>query len=232
MCGRFVQYSDPENYASRYHLEDICEAPPRWNLAPTQPLLAIRMEQGRRRLVPLRWGLIPSWSKGPDSRYSMINARAETVHEKPAYRAAFRQRRCLIPSEGFYEWRKIGSAKQPYLIRVQGDEPFCMAGLWEQWHDPAANAPLESCSIIVTAANPYIRPLHDRMPVILPEQSHAAWLDPSNSDTAALRELLALADTTRFTHHPVDKAVNNARNDHAGLIAPIANHTGPPQKTG
>jgi putative SOS response-associated peptidase YedK len=118
MCGRFVQYSDPEIYASHFQLDVICQASPRYNVAPTQPVLAIRgTDEGKRELVPLRWGLVPSWSKGPDSRYSMINARAETVKSKPAYRNAFKHRRCLIPAEGFYEWQAGKGGKTPFLIR-------------------------------------------------------------------------------------------------------------------
>ena len=132
MCGRFVQYSAPEVYANRFDLDSICAATPRYNLAPTQPVLAIRRtETSKRELVPLRWGLVPSWSKGPDSRYSMINARAETVNSKPAYRNAFKHRRCLIPAEGFYEWKAGKGGKIPFLIRRKDKEPFVMAGLWK-----------------------------------------------------------------------------------------------------
>ena len=138
MCGRFVQYSDPEVYASHFQADLACEGPgPRYNLAPTQPVLAVRQTQdGRRELVPLRWGLVPAWSKGPDSRFQMINARAETVDTKPAYRTAFKHRRCLIPTEGFYEWKAEEHGKTPYLIRRSDGAPFGMAGLWETWRDP------------------------------------------------------------------------------------------------
>ena len=132
MCGRFVQYSNTEVYASAFAVETLFEARPRYNLAPTQAVLAVRTgENGVRELVPLRWGLVPSWSKGPDNRYSMINARAETVDTKPAYRNAFKRRRCLIPSEGFYEWKADKGKKTPFLIRREDGEPFGMAGLWD-----------------------------------------------------------------------------------------------------
>ena len=135
MCGRFVQYSDPEIYARHFDTPTLFDVEPRYNLAPTQPVLVVRKtKEGTRELVPLRWGLIPSWSKGPESRYSMINARAETVDSKPAYRTAFKHRRCLIPTEGFYERKKEGRTKTPFLIRRKDGEPFGMAGLWERWH--------------------------------------------------------------------------------------------------
>ena len=225
MCGRFVQHADPEIYASRYDIDDIADlgdARPRYNVAPTQPILAIRTtDSGGRQLAPLRWGLVPHWSKGPDNRFSMINARAESVHEKPAYRSAFRKRRCLIPAEGFYEWRSIEGSKQPYLIRREDGEPFTMAGLWETWNDKDSGEQIRSCTIIVTDANDLVGPLHDRMPVILPPEHQAAWLDPNNADTDQLRSLLTPAETAGWTTHPVSKAVNNPRNDNAELLEPV-----------
>jgi putative SOS response-associated peptidase YedK len=222
MCGRFVQYSDPERYAERFGLDHLCHAEPRYNLAPTQPVLAIRLAAaGGRELVPLRWGLIPHWSKGPDSRYSMINARAETVATKPAYRDAFRQRRCLIPSEGFYEWRATEGGKQPYLIGRRDQASFLMAGLWDRWRSGEGDqSPIESCTIIVTDANALVRPVHDRMPVILSDEAADRWLDPEQRDLAALTELLRPADPAEMTLHPVSRAVNNARNDGPELLEP------------
>jgi putative SOS response-associated peptidase YedK len=225
MCGRFVQHADPEIYASRYAVDDIADpgdARPRCNVAPTQPILAIRAgRDGGRQLLPLRWGLVPHWSKGPDNRYSMINARAESVHQKPAYRSAFRQRRCLIPAEGFYEWRALAGGKQPYLIRRDDGAPFTMAGLWETWQDKDSGEEIRSCTIIVTDANDLIRPLHDRMPVILAEESHAEWLDPDHADAEALRALLVPADSGGWTRYPVSKSVNSPRNDGAELLEPV-----------
>ena len=226
MCGRFVQFSDPELYVSRYAVDVPCEVDgPRYNVAPTQAVLAIRAEaDGRRALVPLRWGLVPHWSKGIDARYSMINARAETVHQRPAYRDAFRRRRCLIPAEGFFEWQTQPDGKQPHLICRDDRAPFVMAGLWERWRDPAApdGPTLESCTIIVTDANALIAPLHDRMPVILPDAAHADWLDPSLDDRDALRALLRPLDPAGWTRFPVSRAVNNPRNQGPELIEPLA----------
>jgi putative SOS response-associated peptidase YedK len=156
----------------------------------------------------------------------MINARAESVHEKPAYRSAFRMRRCLIPAEGFYEWRSIEGIKQPYLIRREDGEPFTMAGLWETWNDKDSGQQIRSCTIIVTDANNLVSPLHDRMPVILPPEHHAAWLDPSNDDMDQLRDLLTPAETAGWTTLPISKAVNNPRNDNAELLEPIEDPAG------
>jgi putative SOS response-associated peptidase YedK len=221
MCGRFVQFAAGEVYAEAFDLLRYCEAPPRYNLAPTQAVLVIRADtEGARELVPLHWGLVPSWSKGPDSRFSMINARAETVHTKPAYRAAFKYRRCLIPSEGFYEWKAESGGKQPYLIQAQDQKPFAMAGLWEHWQDPNGNE-LESCSIIVTEANASIRPIHDRMPAIIAPEHYREWLDPKLQTPDELRALLVPDQTYRWRIQPVSKRVNGPRNDDATLIEPL-----------
>jgi putative SOS response-associated peptidase YedK len=226
MCGRFIQHSDPEVYAERFDLElepvrARSEPRPRYNVAPSQTVLAIRADaDGRRHLVALRWGLIPFWSKGPDHRYSMINARAETVDSKPAYRAAFRERRCLIPAEGFYEWRAEPSGKQPYLIRRSDRMPFGMAGIWETWKEPETGNVIASCAILVTDANPAIAPLHDRMPVVLDPQRYTQWLNPANRDSAALLSLLTPSPPSDWTLEPVSRRVNDARHDDPGLIEP------------
>lgn len=222
MCGRFVQYSAPEVYASQFDLDSICEAAPRYNVAPTQPVLAIRLGgKGKRELIPLRWGLVPFWSKGPDSRYSMINARAETVNSKPAYRNAFKCRRCLIPAEGFYEWKTGTRGKTPFLIRRQDKEPFAMAGLWERWKGGKGEE-LESCTIIVTDANELLRDIHDRMPVILGREGYAGWLDPDNKNADGLMRMLKPADPARWTMHPVSRRVSSPRNDGPELLERVA----------
>ena len=218
MCGRFAQYSEPDTYADLFDLERVCAPRPRYNAAPTQEILAARPgADGTRELTPLRWGLIPSWSKGPDNRYSMINARAETVATKPAYRAAFRARRCIIPAEGFYEWQTTTDGKQPHLIRRRDGQPFAMAGLWERWQGPDTDA-IESCTIIVTDANAAIAPIHDRMPVILTGNGLDAWLDPTIGNAAALTSLLRPAPAQDWTHYPVSKRVNSPRNDDPSLV--------------
>jgi putative SOS response-associated peptidase YedK len=223
MCGRFVQYSNPEVYARHFQAELACEGPgPRYNLAPTQSVLAVRQTQdGRRELVPLRWGLVPAWSKGPDSRFQMINARAETVDTKPAYRNAFKHRRCLIPTEGFYEWKAEEHGKAPYLIRRSDGEPFAMTGLWETWKGPDG-ASLESCTVIVTDANALVRALHDRMPVVLAPEDYAAWLDPGNQDTTGLLSMLRPAEPAAWELRQVSRKVNSPKNDSPDLLEPVA----------
>jgi putative SOS response-associated peptidase YedK len=222
MCGRFVQCSDPDIYASHFDAVTLFDAKPRYNLAPTQQVLVVRKtEEGGGELVPLRWGLIPSWSKGPDSGYSMINARAETLDTKPAYRNAFKHRRCLIPTEGFYEWKAAGKTKTPFLIRRADGEPFGMAGLWERWHGKDDET-IESCTIIVTEANALIRGLHDRMPIIISPADYAAWLNPENKDRDALRGLLRPADPEPWMFREVSRKVNSPNNDGPELIEPVA----------
>ena len=221
MCGRFIQYSDPETYAEAFGLGSVCETEPRYNLAPTQPVLAVRVRRdGSRALGHLRWGLIPHWSQGPDPRYSMINARAETVRTKPAYRDAFAARRCLVPSEGFYEWSGARGAKMPYLIRRADRRPFAMAGLWERWRDPDGGT-VDSCTIIVTSANPLVARLHERMPVLLDPPAYGAWLAREHADLDALERLLRPADPAGWTAEPVARAVNDPRNDSPALLDPI-----------
>jgi putative SOS response-associated peptidase YedK len=219
MCGRFVQYSDPDLYAETFDLGRVCAASPRYNVAPSQDVLAVRLaSDGVRELIPLRWGLVPAWSKGPDTRYSMINARAETVADKPAYRHAFRQRRCLIPSEGFYEWRVTPTGKQPCLIRRADGVPFAIAGLWETWQGGVSA--LQTCTIVVSGANTLVAPVHDRMPVIIQPYDYATWLDPHNSDRTVLTALLRPADPAGWVLYPVSQRVNSPRTEGPDLMQP------------
>jgi putative SOS response-associated peptidase YedK len=221
MCGRFVQHSDPEIYARQFDLDTICEATPRYNVAPTQSVLAFReTDHGKRELVPLRWGLVPFWSKGPDSRYSMINARAETVSAKPAYRDAFKHRRCLIPAEGFYEWKAGKDGKTPFLIHRADARPFAMAGLWERWRQEDGEL-LESCTIIVTDANSLVRDIHDRMPVILNDEDFAAWLHTDSEDATELLAMLRPSDPAPLAVHEVSRQVNSPRNDGPELLEAV-----------
>jgi putative SOS response-associated peptidase YedK len=221
MCGRFLQYSDPDIYASHFDALTLFDVKPRYNVAPAQPAFVVRGADERRELVPIRRGLVPSWSKESESGYRMINARAETVDVKPAYRSAFKYRRCLIPSEGFCEWKKKGQEKAPFLIRRLGGAPFGMARLWETWRGKDDEI-IESCTVIVTEANALVRELHDRMPVILAPEDYAAWLDPENKDTEALRKMLRPAEPTPWMHREVSRNVNSPRNDSPDLIEPAA----------
>ncbi|MCA9086991.1 MAG: SOS response-associated peptidase, partial [Planctomycetaceae bacterium] len=169
--------------AERFHLPIIPDLTPRYNVAPSQSVGVIRVTHaGHREFVALRWGLVPAWSLEPRTAYSTFNARAETVADKPTYRHAFRRRRCLIPADGFYEWRTVGKRKQPYCIAPTDGQPFAFAGLWERWERDGTV--VESCTIVVTTANATIAPLHDRMPVILARADEALWLDPALTDPA------------------------------------------------
>jgi len=185
MCGRFVRHTPVQLLATLFDcLPPAQDIPASGNVAPTQTVAAVRAGRHGRELVGLRWGLIPSWAGDAKSAFKLINARAETVAEKPAFRGAFKARRCLIPADGFYEWQTLGKVKQPYLFRLRSGQPFAFAGLWERWQPPAAPA-VESCTLITTAANDVVRPYHDRMPVMLAPADWSAWLD--RADVALLR---------------------------------------------
>lgn len=216
-----MQYAAGECLAARFHLPTAPDPAPRYNVAPSQPVGAIRTaEDGSREWVTLRWGLIPAWAAEPRTVYSTINARAETVAEKPTYRQAFRRRRCLIPADGFYEWRKLGARKQPYCIAPADGEPVAFAGLWERWERDGQT--LESCTIVVTQANALVAPIHDRMPVILDPAAEARWLDPHVTDPAALCPLLVPCPPERLRLWPVGTAVNRPGTEGPDLITPVA----------
>ena len=208
----------------QFQLGMVGQLPLRFNIAPTQPIAAVRqLGPGEpRQLDALRWGLIPSWAKDPAIGNRMINARAETLAEKPAYRAAYRQRRCLVLADGFYEWQKTASGKQPYYIRLADDRPFAFAGLWERWQDKTLkDAPvLESCTIITTDANQLVQPIHDRMPVILAPEDYEQWLDPSLDAAEQLAPLLRSYPAEKMTAYPVSSLVNRPTNDSPECIQP------------
>lgn len=226
MCGRFVRRRDSAEYAELLDAELSEPISPSYNIAPTQPVLAARAPEPMpeptpepAQLVALRWGLIPSWSKGPDHRFSMINARAETIAEKPAYRSAFRHRRCLIVADGFYEWRRQGSRKQPYYIHLHDHAPFAMAGLWERWQNPQGDT-VDSCTIITTKANEAISDIHDRMPVILAPKDYAAWLD-RNTDGDELQNFLQAFPAQAMSSYPVSTLVNKPSNNSEACLEPL-----------
>ncbi|MDZ7644428.1 MAG: SOS response-associated peptidase [Woeseiaceae bacterium] len=214
MCGRFAFYSPAEAAASLFGVEDPPPVEPRYNIAPTQYIAAVRAADDRRReLVMLRWGLVPFWAKEASIGNRMINARAETVAEKPAYRAAWRHRRCLVLADGFYEWHTAGDKKIPWFISAASGEPFAFAGLWESWNDPASDEPLRTATILTTAASPFMEQLHHRMPVIVAPAQSASWLDGDDDAVAG-----AIAAMPKMRAWPVSRTVNNARNEGAGLI--------------
>jgi putative SOS response-associated peptidase YedK len=218
MCGRFALHADRERLAEALDVAVPEHYHPRFNIAPTQTILTLHRVGDERRLVPLRWGLVPAWSKGPDSRYSMINARAETAHVKPAFRGPFRHHRCLIPASGFYEWSTGEHGKQPWYIRPADGPLLLFAGLWDRWNSPDGH--VDSCTILTTAANTLMASLHDRMPAILDAEGQAAWLDPA-TDQADLRALLIPAPDELLAVHPVGRQVNNPRHEHPDCIEAI-----------
>jgi putative SOS response-associated peptidase YedK len=222
MCGRFAFYSPREAVVRLFGLPAAPEVEPRWNIAPTQFVATIREPGGPRELAMLYWGLVPSWAKEKAIGARMINARSETLTEKPSFRNAFRRRRCLILADGYYEWQRSGAVKQPYFISFADGQPFGMAGLWERWRDPATGEPLESCCIVTTAPSPAVAHVHDRMPVIVPPGDYAEWLDPRNEDTGRLARLLGPSALPGLGARLVSPRVNNARNQGAELIEPMS----------
>ncbi len=220
MCGRYFLHSTADKLTRLFGEMPMPLLEPRYNIAPTQPVPIVRQDaQGRREMVLVRWGLIPSWSKGPDTRYSMINARAETVAQKPAYRNAFRYRRCLLPEDGFYEWRAAAGGKQPYVLRARDQAPLALAGLWEHWQDADGNE-IESCTVLVRDANAQVRPVHERMPVVITPGAFDLWLDIHAQKPQALETLLVAQQPPELEVYPVGRAVNSPRNDSASLLEP------------
>jgi len=223
MCGRYTLQATPEELAKQFNavIEDMSLFKPRYNIAPSQSVAVVRLKSdaSHRELVQLRWGLIPSWAKDPKIAYSTINAKAETVAEKPAFRSAFRKRRCLIPASGFYEWQKEGKQKQPMYIRLRDRRPFAFAGLWEHW-EPKEGEPLESCTIVTTDANEFMVPIHNRMPVILASQDYDRWLDPTVPPDS-LQAFLKPYAVNEMEAYAVSKMVNNPRNDILQCVEPI-----------
>jgi len=221
MCGRFTLASPGRTIAEAFELASAPELRARYNIAPTQDVAAVRAGGVGRELAMLRWGLIPSWAKDAEIGARMINARGETVAEKPSFRAPLRSRRCLIVADGFYEWKRVGAGKQPYHVRMADGRPFAFAGLWDRWA-PAAGEVVESCTIVTTAPNELMAPIHDRMPVILPPAAQAVWLDPGCRESERLQELLQPFDASAMVAFPVSPRVNNPRNDDRDCIAPLA----------
>jgi putative SOS response-associated peptidase YedK len=223
MCGRFARATELERIRRLLEFEtaDVAELHPRYNIAPTQAVAAVRLDDRKRSLVWLRWGLIPSWVRDARMAPSFIKARAETVAEKPAFRAAFRARRCLIPATGFYEWQATGAKQKiPFYIRMSDNEPFAFAGLWERWKgDDVVAEVIQSCTILTTEANAVVRPVHERMPVIIPPEHFTDWLDPY-TPVADLHRLLRPYPTAEMTAVLVGRYVSNPRNEGPRCLAP------------
>ena len=222
MCGRFTLTDPDARLVEQFHLPKMPDLAPRYNIAPTQPVASVRAraDGGGREMVLLRWGLIPFWAKDPGIGARMINARSETVAEKPAFRAAFRQRRCLVVADGFYEWQKVNGQKQPYFFHMRDGQAFAFAGLWEQWSGQDGSS-IESCTLLTTEPNDLVRPVHNRMPVIVQSLDYELWLDRDIQDVARLDHILKPLPSQMLDAYPVSRHVNSPDNDDARCIEPL-----------
>ena len=232
MCGRFVASSTPDELAAYFGVDQVAETlqdaepEPNFNVAPTQDIHVVLEHEGARHLDAFFWGLVPSWAKDAKIGSRMINARAETLASKNAFKPSFASRRCLIPADGFYEWKKLDSSKkpkkQPYFVRRTDGAPFAFAGLWSVWRGPDKDQPaLRSATIVTTTPNTTMAEVHDRMPVIVPEADWATWLDRDNHDLDALSQLLVPAADESIELRPVSPEVNNVRNNGPHLLEPV-----------
>lgn len=227
MCGRFVSTTGPSDLAAHFSAESILgDLRPCWNVAPTAAVWVIRDsgESGEARMLqPMRWGLVPSWADDPTIGIRMFNARVETLSQRPAYRAAVRRRRCIVPADGFYEWTAVSGRprKQGWYFQSIDGHPLAMAGLWETWQ-PAHDADtLHTCTVVTTDADDVVAPIHDRMPLMLSDDVIDAWLDPAINDPDDVRSAVASAHSPTLSVHAVGVAVNNSRNDGPDLISAV-----------
>ena len=220
MCGRYSLTKESAKIQNLFGLDHVAHIALRYNIAPMQPVGAIteNRDTGRRQWRHLQWGLIPGWTKDPKAGHRMINARCETVTQKPAYQAAIRYRRCLIPADGFYEWQKNERPKQPYYITLADEGLFAFAGLWEHWESEHGDE-LASCAILTTEANEVIRPIHDRMPVIIEPDAYASWLDTKVQDPDRVTPLLRPLPAELMLTRPVSTYVNNVQHDGPQCLA-------------
>jgi putative SOS response-associated peptidase YedK len=221
MCGRFTRRSSPIAVAHEFDLFDVPDLSPSFNVAPGQAVAVVRQEPEvkGRELAFLRWGLIPAWADDPSIGDRMANARSETAATKPSFRRAFRSRRCLVVADGFYEWQRTNGRKQPYFIGLKNDRPFGMAGLWERWEK--GGEPVESCTILTTEANDLMKPIHERMPVIIPPDQYETWLNPRCQDTEKLAKLLRAYSPDEMLAYRVSTVVSNPKNDVAKCVEAI-----------
>lgn len=221
MCGRYSLVASIAELEDRFDFDgaDVAYSPS-YNVAPTQGVLTVMVESEARRAVCMRWGLIPSWAREASIGSRMINARAETVAEKPSFRTALRRRRCLVLADGFYEWRRTGAGKRPMRVTMVSGEPFAFAGLWDTWRNQLGEA-VTSCTIITTGANDLLRPIHDRMPVILQRDREDLWLDHDVREPDVLREALTAYNPGAMKTYEVSTLVNSTSNDGPELSAPV-----------
>lgn len=223
MCNRYRLTHSKPYLAERFEAPgDAIDDQPRYNIAPTQAVLTVRKKDGQksRQFTIMRWGLIPYWAKDMSIGTRTLNARSETITKMPAFRESILTKRCLIPADGFYEWRKMGSVKQPYCFEVGDGEVFALAGLWDEWTSLDGEV-IESCTILTTEPNSLVSDLHDRMPVIVPPDKYDLWLDPDIADFEAIREILKPYDPELMRRYPVSTRLNNSTNDDAESAAPV-----------
>ena len=220
MCGRYVITSPPAAVGALFGYPEQPNFPPRYNVAPTQPIPLVRLVDGKRSFALMRWGLLPAWVKDPKTFSLLVNARGESVLDKPAFRNAVRRRRCLIPADGFYDWR-AGTPKRPYFVRAKSGGPIAFAGLWETWTGPNGEE-VDTAAIVTTRANRVLAAIHDRMPVIVPPEAFDLWLDCAKVDAMTAAALIAPASESLLEGYEVSPAVNRVANDSADLIAPAA----------
>jgi len=213
MCGRFTLHTPESRIREAFNLEDTepLGLSTRYNIAPSQDVPIIRETDSGREMVMARWGLVPHWSKEPKTRYSTINARIESVAEKPTYRSPFKHKRCLIPADGFYEWKVVNDGKVPHHVRLRDSDVFALAGLWDRWEDKSQV--LESCSIIVMPANDVMKPLHERMPAIIDPANYDQWLDSRITEKAEIMQILDPTLSSHLMFYPISPWVNSPKHD-------------------
>jgi putative SOS response-associated peptidase YedK len=220
MCGRYVIISSPEAIRALFGYQEQPNFPPRYNVAPTQPVPIVRLAEGRRSFALVRWGLIPAWVKDPRTLTLLINARGESVIDKPAFRNAMRRRRCLFPADGFYEWRQEGRARRPFFVRPKSGGPIAFAGLWETWMGPNGEE-MDTAAIVTTRANRALAAIHERMPVVVPPDVFDFWLDGSKVDAETASTIIAPAPEQLLETYEISPAVNHVANDSPELVMPF-----------
>jgi putative SOS response-associated peptidase YedK len=220
MCGRYTLTASPEVLRALFAYAEQPNFPQRFNIAPTQPIAIVRLVEGKRQFALVRWGLLPSWVKDPKTFTLLINARGESVTDKPAFRAAMKRRRCLIPADGFYEWQKAGERKRPFYVHAKSGTPLAFAGLWETWIGPNGEE-LDTAAIVTTRAIRMLAPIHERMPVILAPEAFDLWLNSNEVDATTAAALITPASDNLLEAYEISTAVNRTANDNAKLLIPV-----------
>ncbi|WP_078556043.1 SOS response-associated peptidase [Bacillus alkalicellulosilyticus] len=221
MCGRFTLHADEQELIQTFQLRNEITVPRSYNIAPGQPIFAVIQQGQERRGGLLQWGLIPSWAKDRKNAYKMINARGETIAEKPSFKKAFAKRRCLLPTTGFYEWKQTADGKKPYFIRMADEQLFAFAGLWEKWIDPESQETVFSCTIVTTFPNELMSSLHNRMPLLLSKEGQQDWLNPELTDVEELEKWIQPYPSEEMVAYEVSTFVNKPSNNDHSCIAPL-----------